>query len=74
MSARRNQKANPVNSTDSDDYDIFFNSDADHRFNSFIGAKSFHDERGFMFNMQEETQGVLGDIAKVINVLGWAKL
>ncbi|MCI40242.1 hypothetical protein A2U01_0061474, partial [Trifolium medium] len=57
MSAIR--KLTAANSgSNSDEVDTFVNSDASERFVNFISAKSFHTERGFIFNSEQENLGL----------------
>ncbi|MCI02425.1 hypothetical protein A2U01_0023457, partial [Trifolium medium] len=44
--------------SESEEFDVFVNSDASDRFVNFISAKSFHTERGFIFNSEQENLGL----------------
>ncbi|MCH79871.1 hypothetical protein A2U01_0000632 [Trifolium medium] len=75
MSAKRTQKSTNANSSsDSEDFDIFVKSDAEHRFVNFISAKSFHMERGFVFSLRDETLNIPDDFTRTITCLGWQRL
>ncbi|MCI20916.1 hypothetical protein A2U01_0042079, partial [Trifolium medium] len=73
MSAIR--KLTAANSgSDSNEYDTFVNSDASERFVNFIGAKSFHNKHGLIFNSEQENLGLPEEFAKLIVQIKWKKL
>ncbi|MCI54260.1 hypothetical protein A2U01_0075509, partial [Trifolium medium] len=59
---------------ESEEFDVFINNDASDRFTNFISAKSFHTERGFIFNSEQENLGLPEEFAKLIIQLNWKKL
>ncbi|MCI16721.1 hypothetical protein A2U01_0037865 [Trifolium medium] len=59
MSPKHSQKSTEANSiSDTADFNLFVNSDAEHRFTNCISAKSFHTELGFVFNMKDTTLNI----------------
>jgi hypothetical protein len=74
MSSKKTRAMSQVHSDSDDDSDTFVNVDAARRFKDFIRAKSFHTERGFMCNMQEETLELPEEITRIITGMGWKKL
>ncbi|MCI39351.1 hypothetical protein A2U01_0060582 [Trifolium medium] len=51
--------------SESEEFDVFVNSDASERFVNFIGPKSFHTERGFIFNSEQENLGLPGEFTNL---------
>ncbi|MCI33106.1 hypothetical protein A2U01_0054322 [Trifolium medium] len=75
MSAKHIQKSTEDNSgSDTASFDLFVNSDAEHRFANCISAKLFHTERGFVFNMKDTTMNIPDDFARIVIGVGWEKL
>ncbi|MCI02734.1 hypothetical protein A2U01_0023768, partial [Trifolium medium] len=58
----------------SGDFEIFATSEVEHRFTNSISAKTFHTERGFLFNMKDTTLAIPADFARVITHHKWQRL
>ncbi|CAJ2668440.1 hypothetical protein L195_g014550 [Trifolium pratense] len=72
MSATRRSSA--ANSGSDSEINTFVNSDVADRFVTIFSSKSFHSERGFIFNTEKENLGLPERFAKLIEKLKWKKL
>lgn len=73
---RAHKNATPVvtfyNDEDSD-VEIFINGDGHQRFTNYFSGMSMHSDRDFMFDMEYENLGFLGDIWLLIKAMKWTK-
>ncbi|MCI58675.1 hypothetical protein A2U01_0079930, partial [Trifolium medium] len=60
-------------SSDTASFEIFATSEAEHHFANNISAKTFHTERGFLFNMKYTTLAIPDDFARVITHHKWQR-